>query len=115
MQKTALNIAKEKEILVSEVMIGKMYMIDLVISKLKVLKSHLGFLRYFANISWLFTEKFLRMVIGFFVSAWVARYLGPEKYGLLSYAQSFVGLFTAIATLGPDGIVVRELVYDIIL
>lgn len=52
------------------------------------------------------------MVVGLFVGVWVARYLGPEQYGLLSYAQSFVGLFTAIATLGLDGIVVRELVKD---
>ena len=53
------------------------------ISKLKSLKDHQGFMKYFKNTSWLF-----------------------------SYAQSFVGLFTAIATLGLDGIVVRELVKD---
>ncbi|GLI54161.1 O-unit flippase [Thermodesulfovibrio yellowstonii] len=52
------------------------------------------------------------MVVGLFVGVWVARYLGPEKFGLLSYAQSFVGLFSAFATLGLDGIVVRELVKD---
>ena len=67
-------------------------------------------MKYFKNTSWLFAEKILRMAVGLFVGIWVARYLGPEKYGLLSYAQSFVGLFTAIATLGLDGIVVRELV-----
>jgi O-antigen/teichoic acid export membrane protein len=52
------------------------------------------------------------MSVGLFVGIWVARYLGPEQFGLLSYAQSFVFLFTAIATLGLDGIVVRELVKD---
>jgi O-antigen/teichoic acid export membrane protein len=36
--------------------------------------------------------------------------LGPERFGLLSYANSYVGIFTAIAILGLDGIVVRELV-----
>ncbi len=45
-----------------------------------------------------------------FVGVYVARYLGPERFGLLSYAGSFVGLFTALATLGLDGILVRELV-----
>lgn len=74
--------------------------------------SHKGFRRYAANTSWLFAEKIFRMFIGLFVGIWIARYLGPEKFGLLSYAQSFVGLFTAIATLGLDGIVVRELVKD---
>ena len=69
-------------------------------------------MKYFKNTSWLFAEKILRMVVGLFVGIWVARYLGPEQFGLFSYAQSFVGLFTAFATLGLDGIVVRELVKD---
>ncbi len=57
-------------------------------------------------------EKILRMFVGLFVGIWVARYLGPDQFGLLSYAQSFVFLFVAISTLGLDGIVVRELVKD---
>ncbi len=82
------------------------------IPRIRSLRAHQGFMRYFANTSWLFAEKTLRMVVGLFVGVWVARYLGPEQFGLFSYAQSFVGLFTAIATLGLDGIVVRELVKD---
>jgi len=82
------------------------------ISKMKSLQKNQGFMKYFRNTSWLFGEKILRMVVGLFVGIWVARYLGPEQFGLFSYAQSFVGLFTAIATLGLDGIVVRELVKD---
>ena len=82
------------------------------ITKLKALRQHKGFMRYFTNATWLMGEKILRMGVGLFVGVWVARYLGPEQFGLLSYAQSFVFLFTAIATLGLDGIVVRELVKD---
>ena len=73
---------------------------------------HEGIRRYGANTAWLMGEKVLRMFMGLFVGIWVARYLGPEQFGLLSYAQSFVFLFTAIATLGLDSIVVRELVKD---
>lgn len=69
-------------------------------------------MKYAKNTSWLMGEKILRMFMGLFVGIWVARYLGPEQFGLLSYAQSFVFLFTAIATLGLDNIVVRELVRD---
>ncbi len=69
-------------------------------------------MKYFKNTSWLFAEKILRMIVGLFVGIWVARYLGPEQFGLFSYAQSFVGLFTAIATFGLDSIIVRELVKD---
>lgn len=69
-----------------------------------------GFKRYFANTSWLMGHRVLSMVVVLFVGVYVARYLGPERFGLLSYAGSFVGLFTALATLGLDGIMVRELV-----
>ncbi|MDD5247872.1 MAG: flippase [Rhodocyclaceae bacterium] len=76
------------------------------------LVAHEGFRRYAVNASWLIAEKILRMSVGLIVGIWIARYLGPEQFGLFSYAQSFVFLFTAIATLGLDGIVVRELVKD---
>ncbi len=69
------------------------------ITKLKSYKNNLGLMKYFKNTSWLFLEKILRMVVGLFVGIWVARYLGPEQFGLFSYAQSFVGLFTTISTL----------------
>jgi O-antigen/teichoic acid export membrane protein len=69
-----------------------------------------GFKRYFANTSWLMGHRVLSMIVALFVGVYVARYLGPERFGLLSYAGSFVGLFTALATLGLDSIMVRELV-----
>ena len=69
-----------------------------------------GFRKYFANTSWLLGERVLRMAISLFVGIYVARYLGPERYGLLSYALSFVWLFSALASLGLDDILVRELV-----
>lgn len=72
-----------------------------------------GFKRYFANTSWLFMGRIVRMAVAFFVGVYVARYLGPNNYGLLSYASSFVGLFSVIATLGLSNIVIRELVKDI--
>jgi PST family polysaccharide transporter len=62
------------------------------------------------NIGWLFFDKVLRMGVGLFVGVWVARYLGPEQFGLLSFATAFIGLFGAISTLGLQGIVVRDIV-----
>jgi len=67
-------------------------------------------MKYLNNTSWLFAEKILRMTVGLFVGAWVARYLGTEQFGLLNYVLSFVGLFAVIGTLGLDNIVIRELV-----
>jgi PST family polysaccharide transporter len=62
------------------------------------------------NALWLFADKFLRMGVGFFVSVWVARYLGPEQYGVFNYTLSFVAMFSCLCTLGLDGIVVRDIV-----
>lgn len=73
---------------------------------------HQGFKRYFANTFWMMTEKIIRMAAILFVGIYVARYLGPERFGLLNYAISFVALFSGIATLGLDGIVVRNLLQD---
>tara|TARA_R110002072_G_scaffold164459_5_gene317441 strand:+ start:311 stop:1651 length:1341 start_codon:yes stop_codon:yes gene_type:complete len=64
------------------------------------------------NIGWLFFDKILRMGVGLFVGVWIARYLGPEQFGLLNFALAFTGLFGAIATLGLQGIVVRDIVRD---
>ena len=81
-----------------------------IIKNVVQLKNHSGFRKYFANTSWLMAERILRMTVALFVGVYVARYLGPERFGLLSYANSFVGLFLALATLGLDSIVIRELV-----
>jgi O-antigen/teichoic acid export membrane protein len=50
------------------------------------------------------------MGLGLLIGVWVARYLGPEKFGVLNFAVAFVGLFGAIATLGTQSIVTRDLV-----
>jgi len=81
-----------------------------ILKKTLQLKHHSGFRKYFANTSWLLGERILRMAVSLFVTIYVARYLGPERYGLLSYALSFVWLFSALASLGLDDILVRELV-----
>lgn len=69
-----------------------------------------SFNKYFTNTSWLMFERILRMAIGLIVGVYVARYLGPVQFGVLSYVSSFVALFIPIAHLGLNAIVVRELV-----
>lgn len=55
-------------------------------------------------------EKVLRLISGLAVGVYVARYLGPEQLGLLSYTLSIVALFATMNHLGLDGLTVRELV-----
>ncbi|MGJ3196270.1 flippase [Peribacillus frigoritolerans] len=62
------------------------------------------------NTSWLVGEKVFTMVIGVFVMALVARYLGPENYGVYNYALAFVILFTALSTLGLETLSVKSIV-----
>lgn len=52
------------------------------------------------------------MGLGLIIGVWVARYLGPEQFGLFNFATAFVGLFGAIAGLGLQDIVVRDIVCD---
>lgn len=74
------------------------------------LLKHQGFVRYFKNTSWMMAEQFMRIIAGLFVGIWVARYLGPQQFGLFSFALAFTSIFGGIAKLGLDGIIVRELV-----
>lgn len=62
------------------------------------------------NTGWLFGDRVLRMGLGLIVGVWVARYLGPARYGVLSYAASLVGMYTSLAILGLEGIVIRDVV-----
>ncbi|ENT6808901.1 flippase [Vibrio vulnificus] len=78
--------------------------------KIQSVLKHQGFLRYFKNTSWLIAEQFLRIIAGLLVGIWVARYLGPQQFGLFSYALAFTAIFAGIAKVGLDGIIVRELI-----
>ena len=49
-----------------------------------------GFQKYFANTSWLLGERILLIPVSLLVGIYVDRYSGQERFGLLSYALSFV-------------------------
>lgn len=62
-----------------------------------------------ANAGWLIFDRLVRVLLGLTVGAWIARYLGPTRFGELSYVIAFIALFQAIANLGVDAIVVRDI------
>jgi len=64
------------------------------------------------NSAWLLLDRIFRLGVGFAISVWMARYLGPEQFGMLNYAIAFVSLFTSIATLGLDKTIVRDVLKD---
>jgi PST family polysaccharide transporter len=64
------------------------------------------------NFGWQSFDKLFRMGVGVFVSVLITRYLGPDRFGVFSYALAFAGMFTTVAGLGLDRIVIREISKD---
>lgn len=64
------------------------------------------------NTGWLIFDRVLRMAVGIYVTVWVARYLGPEQFGLLNYAFALTAILSLLSTLGLEQIIIRDLVKD---
>lgn len=79
-------------------------------ARIAKLISHDGFQKYFWNTGWLFFGRVISLIVSFFVTAFVVRSLGPTSYGQLSYAVSFVAIFSFIATLGLDTVLYRDII-----
>lgn len=62
------------------------------------------------NASWLYLDHAVRAVLSLATFSAVARHLGPEEFGVLSYAVALTALFLPFANLGLDFVVVQELV-----
>ena len=74
----------------------------------QILRERPNLLVFGTNSFWLIGDKLIKLFVAVFVSAWVARYLGPEQFGILAYATTFVAMFHAFSLLGLDNIVVRD-------
>jgi O-antigen/teichoic acid export membrane protein len=61
------------------------------------------------NVYWAVLGKVVGILNQLLVGIMVARYLGPEQFGLMSYVVSYVMLFSVLASFGLDGIEIREL------
>jgi len=81
-----------------------------VLNKVKDVIQNPIFKRYLFNSSWMMIEQSFRILAGVFVGIYIARYLGPEQFGVLSYVLSISAFIVAVARLGMDAILVRELV-----
>lgn len=60
------------------------------------------------NTLFLMVAKLVGMVLGFFYVMYVARYLGAEKYGILSFALSFAAISSIFLNLGFGILTTRE-------
>lgn len=76
------------------------------------LRGNDALVRIAANTGWLMGDKLVRAALGLVVGAWVARYLGPAQFGQYAYVLAFIAFFQAVANLGTDTIVVRDIARD---
>ena len=66
--------------------------------------------RVFRNASWLIIGKVIQMILSFFIGLLTVRYLGPDNYGLISYAGTYTTFFATFCTLGLNSVIVKEFV-----
>lgn len=59
---------------------------------------------------WYFFEKSMRLLGGFLIGAWLARYLGPETFGMYAFCIALSATFGFMGSLGIESLVVRDLV-----
>lgn len=64
------------------------------------------------NISVLSISQMVSYVLGFFTLMYSARYLGVEKFGTLSLALAFAGIFSICMDLGLSSLTIREVARD---
>ncbi len=79
-------------------------------SRLRTLIAGPGAQRAASNLGWLVAERSLRLGLSFAVGVWVSRYLGPERFGSLSYVMAVVAVVAILAELGLDAVVRREVI-----
>lgn len=80
-------------------------LIDHILNKLTLSETKTKVIR---NLLWAVIGKVVTLLGGLLVGIFVARYLGPDQYGLMNYVVSYVALFQVFATFGLDSIEIRE-------
>ena len=66
--------------------------------------------KIFSNASWIIACRIMQAVCSLIVTMVASRFLGPSKYGLISYAASICTFFLPIMQLGLPSIQVQELI-----
>lgn len=66
--------------------------------------------KIFKTSGWLLADKFARLLFGLITMAMIARHIGPEAFGIWSFAIALTTIAGGLAVLGLDKVVVKELV-----
>lgn len=60
----------------------------------------------------LLISQIISYILAFFYMIYIARYLGPDGFGILSFALAFAGVFSIFADMGLNTLTVREIARD---
>ncbi|GAB4312179.1 MAG: flippase [Methanobacteriaceae archaeon] len=60
------------------------------------------------NTALLFIAQVVTYILTFFYTIYIARFLGAEGFGILAFALAFAGIFSILADLGLNTLIVRE-------
>ena len=63
-----------------------------------------------SNSVWVIVQHIYSMLTSLTVVALIARHLGPSDYGLINYCASLISMFTTLAGLGLDNLIVSEII-----
>lgn len=68
-------------------------------------------LKVLHNAGWIIGAQIAQSLLSLLIGIFIVRYLGPTKYGLLSYVASLVSFVVPIMNLGLSNILVQEFIY----
>lgn len=66
--------------------------------------------RYFRSIAWVASTKVLGITVSFIATLYIARTLGPQNFGEISYALSIIGILGFLAAFASGNVVYRDLI-----
>lgn len=61
------------------------------------------------NASWIIVSRIIQSIFGLVIAMIIARYLGPQNFGVIRYAASLVGFVTPLVFLGLNNVLVQEI------
>ncbi|MEK6958768.1 MAG: flippase [archaeon] len=62
------------------------------------------------NIGWLSFDRIFQIVVSLFVGVWIARYLGPSDFGLMSFVIAIGAILSPFIGLGISNLLIREII-----
>jgi O-antigen/teichoic acid export membrane protein len=64
---------------------------------------------YIKNTIILLSDNIIKIICGFIISIFIARYFGPGRFGQINYVVAFIGILQVFVLFGFEGIVLKDI------